>query len=186
MSGKATASHRRTKSADLATAHHEAGHAVAAWQSKGLRAVEKISIESGEGSSGSSQSKWLLKGRNPEFEMNGKIRDRVESEILVGLSGMAAQRKYNRRSARSHHDSGDREKAVGLAMYVAGEGEGLEAYLHWMNLRALGLVNRFWPVVVDLAKTLIVRRKMTGKELRQWLFDWDITKLRGKRESRRE
>ncbi len=169
---------RRKRLAELATAHHEAGHAVAAWMLTGLKAVREISIEPGEGNLGFFRSESLLKGRDPEVELTGATRDRLEDQIIVSLSGRVAQKRFNRHSVRDYHSRSDRQKVIHLASYVGGEGQLLETYLRWMDLRTEGVVVRFWPVVKDLAKTLVTRRHMTGKELRQWFLDWDLTKLR--------
>jgi hypothetical protein len=176
----ADASARRTKSADLATAHHEAGHAVAAWQRKGLKAVRDISIEPRENYAGFSRSESLLKRRDPELDSTGATRDRLEDQIIVCLSGKVAQQRFNRHSVRDYHSRSDRQGAILLAGYVGGEGQLLEAYLRWMNLRTEAFVSWFWPAVADLAETLVDRRRMTGKELQQWFHDWDFRKLRRK------
>jgi hypothetical protein len=175
---------RRTRIQDKAVAYHEAGHAIAAWHIKGLRAVGRISIEPDEDYAGEAVSKWLLKGADPEFNMTARTRLCIENEIMGFLAGGVAQRMFNKRSVRHYHSSSDHREAIDLASYVAGSGRGLQAFLHWLWVCAEDLAKVHWPMIEDLAEELLQRRKIAGKDLRQWLVQWHDDESNRARESR--
>ena len=163
---------RRTKKTEAATAYHEAGHVVAAWQVKGLRGVGAVTIEPGEGYRGRSSSKYMFKNLRPDVEVTPHTRLRIENEILLCLAGPAAQRKFNPRSVRRHHGLGDKKVADELASYVTGTGRQFEAFMNWMWARAEDLVNLHWPTIEDLAAALLDSRKFSGRQMREWLSSW--------------
>lgn len=163
---------QRPRKADRATAYHEAGHVVANWRVKGLKAVGAVSIEPEEDFHGVAISKWMLKGLHPDIEMTDRARARIEDQILTSLAGPAAQRKFKPRSVRHVHGRSDRELAIDLASYVAGSHRQLEAFLKWMWVRAEDLVETNWSTTVDLAATLLERRKLSGRQVQDWLGSW--------------
>jgi hypothetical protein len=163
---------RRSMTLDEAIAYHEAGHVIATWATKGLKAVGGSSIERAEDHEGATSSKWQLKGADLEVAMTPRTRLRIEDEIKTLLAGGIAQRRFNRRSVRHWHGKSDREKAIDLAEYVNHSNEQTEAFLRWMTVITEDLVTRYWQAIEDLAVELVRRRTMSGEALRQWLRDW--------------
>lgn len=159
---------------DRWAAYHEAGHAVAALKIKGLRALERISIdevEKEESNAGGFYSKSLLRDADPRSR-NHRNRIRVEKEIMVAMAGgLAQERKLGSTRVRDHSRS-DMEYAVELALYSNDDKPEAMAFLESLSIRAESLVESSWPMIEALAAELLKRRRMTGKELREWFDQW--------------
>jgi hypothetical protein len=116
------------KSPLWATAYHEAGHAVAAIAyGKGIRRQGAPIVPDAEGALG---SVWMLKhipGDPSAGTLNGRMRLRIEEDVIVKLAGGAAHRKFRPSSVRSYHSRTDNESAIDLLSYVVGDERELKA-----------------------------------------------------------
>lgn len=151
-----------------ATAHHEAGHVVAAWR-LGYRPWS-VTIVPSEGRSG------LAVFNNPLARMqigrvghSDRARLRIERAILISLAGPVAQRAYRPRSFRSWHSSADYVLAADLALHICGSGESAGAFLRWLEIRAKEMVGHDWSVIEALARKLVECRTIEGEALEEML-----------------
>ena len=88
----------RVQSRRVATAFHEAGHAVVAWR-RGLK-VHSATIVPTKDYSGMVRRGSL--GVRLDIDGSNRARLRAESAIVVCLAGPAAQRRHNPRSWRAY------------------------------------------------------------------------------------
>src|SRR5262245_54406910 len=153
---------RRPTAAEIATAYHEAGHALAAWKN-GI-GIRRISIVPKGDKLGRLQRRTPLRAIHFEWDGSDRARMRAEKLIEVSLAGPAAQRRFKPSSFRHCQAHSDHRQAVDLADYLNGNSEQAQLYLRWMERRASDLVANFWPLVEALALVLLERRTMTGKE----------------------
>jgi len=159
---------------DRWAAYHEAGHAVAAMKIKGLKAVGAITIDEikhEQSNHGGFHNKSLLRDVHPASP-SLRARSRVEKEIMVAMAGGLAQgRKFGPAGVRDHSRS-DMEYAVELALYSNDDKPEAKVFLESLSIRAESLVESSWPMIEALAAELLKRRRMTGKELREWFDQW--------------
>ena len=158
------------READLReTAHHEAGHAVAAWWLGQLRKGDYVTVipDPKTGSLGHL--------RNPprfisEMQNSGRGRATLQAEkFVVGcLAGNAASCRHRKMKARRHLAGGrsDRKQAVTVLSHLA-SGKELTAYLYLLQLRAENLVTRFWPEVEAVAQRLLSEKTLTSEQIRE-------------------
>lgn len=160
---------------DMWAAYHEAGHAVAAMKIKGLRAVGAITIDEikhEQSNHGGFHNRNLLRDIHPASP-SLRARIRVEKEIMVALAGGLAEGRRNESRHLDEHSSSDQDYAAKLALYANNVDESAgEAFLRWLVIRADIIVESYWPTVEALAQELLKRRRMTGKELREWFDQW--------------
>lgn len=153
------------------TAHHEAGHAVAAWLLGQLKKGDYVTIipDPKIGSLG------LF--RNParfisELENSGGYSGRATlqaEKFVVGcLAGNAASCRH-RKTKRRYLKGGeqDREQAIEVLSHLVGSNEELKPYFQLLQLRAENLVARFWPEVEAVAKQLLSRKTLTSEQIRE-------------------
>ena len=172
MGGHLSAAARKRRDLE-ATAHHEAGHAVAAiWHDLGFRYVT-INPDQAEGSLGHLLYQPPPKGFNPEVELTPKTRDRIERQIVAAFAGGHAEARFRGR----HNLVGarrDRSQAIDLACYVAGYGRALEKYLDWLWTRSAEFVGSDprWSEITKVARALLDHRRgrLTKMEVREILF----------------
>ncbi len=156
------------RSSDLkrlkATAHHEAGHAVARWY-QGLKFKEaSIVPNSDEGTLGhvlSSLPKWF----DPETDDTARVRLRAEKEIISCFAGQIAEQMFRGHRPRYGAHS-DNQSAMNLGLYFA-SGETLEAFLHFLFLSSRDLVSRRWREIEWVAPELINGRRLTYEGVRE-------------------
>lgn len=154
------------QSALSATAHHEAGHAVAAWTQN--IAVRKISIVKGQGLAGFIHHADIVGGLRPDADRSPRVRLRLEKLVRVSLAGPAAQRKFNARSWRTYHGGEDHRKALDLIDHLSLNEAHAQAYIRLLELEAAHMVEMHWDIIVALAKELIAVRMMTGTAISQF------------------
>jgi hypothetical protein len=153
-----------------ATAHHEAGHAVVAWDQRvGLR---QISIVPDRGAAGRVHHAPIMGRYNPEWDESPQVRVRGERLIRVSLAGMIAQRKFNPRSVRHYHGAGDHAKAADMILRLAEQGEHADTYMKLLEIETRKIVDRWWELIGALATELMIRRRMTGAEANQFIRTW--------------
>ena len=179
---------KRTKKLE-ATAHHEAGHAVAAYQLGQL--IKSVTIIPDDDSYGSvstgpyfSGDEWdHLIGVNSE-DISGDMQHRLENDVLVSLVGPAAQKRFNFLGYRKFHGEQDRKIAMNWLSKLEEDNQILGYYFRMFDLRARNFVQRVtnWGLICHLAETLLVRSTLTGDEVKSVIlagFHVSIEKSRG-------
>jgi hypothetical protein len=141
-----------------ATAHHEAGHAVAAWH-YGMR-FKYVTIEADH----ANQSLGHLMHQMPKwFRPDGDASDRVvlraQRHIIVCFAGQLAEQKFRGRKPRYGMHS-DNQKAVDLAFYLCGSEDTVDAYLHYCWLASRDVVNVRWREIKAVAQGLLRRQTL--------------------------
>ena len=172
------------------TAHHEAGHAVAAYQlGQAIKSVIKpltYAISSGRVSTSPyfSGDEWKqLIGVDSE-DISGDMQQRLENDVLVCLVGPAAQKRFNFFGYRKGHGEQDRKIAMNWLSKLEGDNQILGYYFRMFDLRARNFVQRAtnWGLICHLAETLLVRPTLTGDEVKSVIlegFHVSIEKSRG-------
>jgi hypothetical protein len=145
-----------------ATAYHEAGHAMAAWQleiplGKGKHVLSIVTDGSAQGHC---QYKNMLSCHNIDVSPTGGDRLKMERMAIVKLAGLVAQRRHRPSSLRSWQGSSDFHSAVGLVSCFTGSDRETEAYLNLLQIRAEQIIDRphVWECVEALASTLLERK----------------------------
>lgn len=148
-----------------ATAYHEAGHAVAAMESR-VR-LSSVSIIPDDESYGhcTYSIPWLE--RSPEIENVYKWRYRLENLAVVALSGVAAQELYLG-GEPEHGFENDVDNALDYLNHLSGSDEELRAYFEWIRQRAMVLVSKpvNAAVIGGLAKALLEREELDQEVVR--------------------
>lgn len=159
----------------LPIAYHEAGHAVIAIHlgiGVGRRGVNVIPDENRTGVA------HILKGfaGRPDVEISDRMRLGAEKNALATFAGEAAQRKYRPTSVRSWHASKDRRDIVDLLSYFVPETRELEAYCHWLQIRAENLIKKpeVRAQIQAVAETLVKRSQLKPEEVRT--ICWEVLK----------
>jgi hypothetical protein len=155
------------------TAHHEAGHAVAAYVLG--RAFTRVSIRPDGETLGRCSFRPPGDWFRPDERIDGLTRRRIEERIMISLAGPEAEALY---SGRYDGDAAqeDVERAFQHACFVTtGESEAW-AYLEWLRLRTLNLMNRdgFWASVEELARELLRHEEVSYPRAR-----WTIERVIG-------
>jgi hypothetical protein len=165
---------RRTR-----TAHHEAGHAVAAIL-KGRRFKYVTTIpDDAMGSLGHVQFRIMRAFRPDEASAgcwaldDGRKAKRLDDEVCIQVAGMAAEAIYTgRRNWRGAH--GDYHAAVGLASYRCNGCDGaITAYLKWQAEEAKSLLTRtavHRKCVEAVAERLIEENRLEEGTVRKIVF----------------
>jgi ATP-dependent Zn protease len=106
----------------------------------------------------------------PDIDSPARSRRVVERELISLFAGHAAETIFLGRSSRSSlttlHASDDFQRAVALAQNLCGSDEEVEAYLHWLTVRASNLIEFHWSEVEIVAGALSGKRTINGKEVR--------------------
>jgi hypothetical protein len=155
---------------ERSTAYHEAGHAVAAIaQGVAVRSITIVPSKQ-EGYAGRVQHEDLTRRVNLDTDNSPNIRSRIERQIVVALAGAAAQRKYDRRSWRSFHSSGDYETAANLADAISSSTAASEAFLNWLAIATDDLIATRWVEVEKIAKALLEEKTLSGPRVRELIL----------------
>jgi hypothetical protein len=147
-----------------ASAYHEAGHAVVAVL-LGIRiGKEGASIIPECDTEG-----WvhLRKGfsGNPKYDNNIRVRDGLETRVMISLAGEAAQRHFRPSSVRSDQGMSDRHHAVNELSYLASSPEELEPYLKWLDIRVNRMIACHWKQTATVANALLEKKRLSAKEV---------------------
>ena len=148
-----------------ATAYHEAGHAVAAIESR-VR-LSSVSIIPDDESYGhcTYSIPWLE--RSPEIENVYKWRYRLENLAVVALSGVAAQELYLG-GEPEHGFENDVDDTLDYLNHLSGSDEELRAYFVWIHQRAKVLVGKPMntAIIERLAEALLDRGELDQQAVR--------------------
>jgi hypothetical protein len=153
----------------LATAHHEAGHAVASilWFH---RAFKRVSVVEDDDSWGHVEQPLPGTWFRPDIEVDGRVRRRIEKEVMILWAGPLCEERLTGRFNEALADS-DLRTMEHLASYVTGAAEETAAYIEWLRLRTLGEMHRpgwyFWPCVDALAEALIEQKTFGYRKARE-------------------
>jgi hypothetical protein len=151
-----------------AAAHHEAGHAVAAWW-HGMK-FRRVTIKPDGDSLGHVLLRQFPKWFRPDLEFdNPRVRLRLEHHIIVSFAGQLAEAKFRGRRPRWGMD-GDNQQAVEMAYRVCGSRETAEAYLHYCLLASRDLVNVRWREIQALAAALLERNTLGYQSAAEVIF----------------
>jgi hypothetical protein len=164
MARKENASSRQT----LATAYHEAGHAVVAQHlGRGVRLIELT--PGNEERAGRCHLHRLR--RDPDEGMNDRdLLSWAVPEILISLAGQLAEARFKARNPIRWTHHGDDSNAIDYALKVTqGSTDEATALCSWLFLRARGMVWRdaIWRRIVAVAEELASSGKLTGAEVRR-------------------
>jgi hypothetical protein len=150
-------------------AHHEAGHAVAAW-SVGIEG-KSVSIIPSETYSGVYRPHpGYFAGANPDWDGSPAVQRKLESRALVDFAGAAAQRRFNPKGFRWTHCATDHEHAQDMILRLCGgDAEGEEAKWYWKLIEARA--NSFvripdnWRAIRAVARALLKHRELSGERI---------------------
>lgn len=153
---------KRTIDKLTATAYHEAGHAVIAHE---LRIRFKLVTVKPEADSLGHVLRSHPSNFRPDLSETLKTRDRVERNLVVMLSGLAAERKLTGR----HNWGGageDLRQSVDLASYLFSNAELCGKYLEFIKSFADDIVARRlnWLRIKALAAALLEQETLTESQ----------------------
>ncbi len=178
---------RRELKLDAIAAYHEAGHAVAAVAlGRGVRSLTIVSMNGPDGEVLDGALTTSTPIRNPNSQHDSARLWRAQRELLVIAAGPAAHARYTRRStrfvlvqapckddwnsiAKLLVDLGRSKEIVWCGPEFETEGpvhdieEGLDEIMALADI----LVRCHWSAVKLLARELIEKRTLTGKQIRQ-------------------
>ena len=105
-----------------------------------------------------------LRGFDPAIGWDARWAKRIEREILINLSGIAAEANFSRRWNWAGA-GGDYESSEILAMYVKPSPLEASAYLQARQARAFYDLRskRNWPLVQSVAALLVQHRRVSYK-----------------------
>ena len=146
-----------------ATAYHEAGHAIAAWN-LGYRPTT-ASIVPGGDLVGEVRHENPFPGIDFEFDGSDMTRLKIERAIIICLAGPIAQKRYRQSSWRRWHGAADYAAATELALRACGSSEIANAFLKWLGLRANSLVEDHWNAIERIAIELLKRSTLAHEEI---------------------
>ena len=155
-----------------ATAYREAGHAVMA-HTLGVP-MHGASIVPKGGSLG--HVRFKKPGRLILEEMSGEVtpraQDGIERNIQVAYAGRLTEKMYSGRDNRAGGWS-DYGEMADLALCACSSPGEARAFLKWLELRAAAHLGtrRFKVAVEAVARELLARKTLTGREINKTIID---------------
>jgi hypothetical protein len=159
----------RKPQALAAIAHHEAGHAVAAFFLKlsiGRTGVSIIPDRTRQ-ALGTSHVLSQLRERL-DICVSPRTHVRIENLAVMCLAGDVAERKFYPR--RHFGGQKDQHEAVELLSYISGSNEIITARLKVAALQARGLVELRWQEIAAVAAALMENKTLTADQVRQAIY----------------
>jgi Peptidase family M41 len=149
----------------MATAYHEAGHAVLAY-SLG-RAFTRVSIAADGHTLGRCSFRRPGDWFRPDLRIDGATRRRLEERIMISLGGPESEARYTGRYDEEGAQE-DLERAIDHACFMTDDEAEASAYVVWLRLRTLNLMRRseFWPGVTALAHALLSHEEIGYRRAR--------------------
>jgi hypothetical protein len=155
---------KRTPPDRLATAYHEAGHAVIAYE-LGIP-LQSVTIVPSEDAHGVVRHQDPLRGVRLDIDGSDRARLRTERAIMICFAGPLAQQRHRANSWRGYHGQSDFDLAADLAIRICGSGEEATAFLKWLQLKTKHKVRRSWLKIDQLAQVLLKQGTVTGRKVR--------------------
>lgn len=150
----------------IATAYHEAGHAVAASIRPRARRVSSVSIEPDEFTAGRIH-RCEEAVSEPSSEPIRLDLPQLVDEIVVLLAGPQAELRFT-----GFFDSlganNDYERAISLATKY-GHVLDIDAFMDWLRSESEEFVDAFWPEIERLAEELHDLRTLTEQDVKRLL-----------------
>jgi hypothetical protein len=152
----------------VATAFHEAGHAVVGHQLTG-EVPRKISVIPEGGSVGRIRNRPWPRSFKPLVRMTPLSRQRLEDETVKILSGFEAERRHTGRA--DHHGAAEDFKGakVYAGLIVGDDAEGVAAYIKWCSYLARRAVEWNWEQIGRFARRLADAGELEGRDLKKAL-----------------
>jgi ATP-dependent Zn protease len=162
----------KTTKAEISTAYHEAGHAVAAFFLHLSIGRKGVTIIPDSDTLGAAYVQQQLR-ENPEFSTSPRTHVRIEDYAVMCLAGDAAHKKFHPR--RRFGGQGDLSNAADLLSYISGSKEVVQARMNVAIRCARDLVNCRWKEITAVATDLLEKKTLTGREVkeiivREWGF----------------
>jgi hypothetical protein len=151
----------------LATAHHEAGHAVAAYFT-GLK-FRYVTIAPGKDSLGHLQHGRFPRWFRPDVVSSDRHRLYGERHIVVSFAGQLAEARF-RGSRPRYGMHGDNQNAIEMAFHLCGSKKTAEAYLRYCWCLSDDRVDLRWREITALAAALIERETVSYIEVAEIIF----------------
>ncbi len=144
------------------TAHHEAGHAVAAFSSR--KRIHEVSIRADHdiGVLGYVKSTGGI-GQAITYGEPDRYLRLVTENVTILFAGVVAEQEHTRGRHNWVGARSDRREASSLAGRILSDDE-LPAYLRWLMVRTRALVRWRWCAVDALAQALLVREVVSGRD----------------------
>jgi ATP-dependent Zn protease len=161
-----------------ATAHHEAGHAVAAWRKDFRFRSVTIKPDLSKGTLGYLLHRKHPKWFQPDIDHTDRIVMRIQRHILISFAGQIAEAEFLGRKPRYGMEH-DNQSAVDMASFVTGSVETTEAYLKYCFAASNELIKVNWQNVTAVASALLERETLTYEDVleammpgtKQWVPD---------------
>lgn len=91
----------------------------------------------------------------------------LEKKVRTFLAGRFAQRRFNPRSWRSRHDSGDQQMAMEMLLRASGGSErAASAWMRLLSIQSEDLIEDSWAGVEAVATALTAHRVLPPSEAR--------------------
>jgi len=157
--------------AELATAYHEAVHALLAVL-EGIR-IHQVNVIGGKGYDERVLHDPVVKRSNKQRLETGDIsptlRMQIEAHARVALAGTIAQKKFDPGSLRSYHSTTDNKNAVDLINCLTASVRETEARLNLLSVQAEQRLKIHWPAVRRFVPILLEKRRISGTETKTLL-----------------
>ncbi len=147
-----------------AAAYHEAGHAVVACVEN--IAVKRASILPDHESLGRVLHS-VPDSFRPDIMANCRTRTRAEALILGSLAGPKAEERATGAESSFDSKAGDYHSAMDMALRMTGNAKEAELYFAWLDERTASMVEAKWPLIEAVAKELLSREVLPGREVRR-------------------
>lgn len=150
----------------IATAYHEAGHAVASHVLKYAPKTKKLTIEPEPefGNLGHALA-FFMPSLKPDLEDDLKTMARLEARVIVLLAGPESERKYTGRYNNAGA-AGDHADAADYALRMDSNSTCMAAHREYCRQRAIQLVDHQWKMIEKLAEALLEHKTLNGKQVR--------------------
>ena len=148
----------------LAIAHHEAGHAVAAFRAG--REIREVCISAATDDpmyDGNIQHDNPLYGQHIG-DGDERLSDYYDGELIIALAGPEAEHRHN---SGARIAGNDLDVAQEILDRFVGSRVERERYLRLMQRETRGLVNREWPAIERVAAALLRHGRLTGGQVAQ-------------------
>lgn len=148
-----------------ATAHHEAGHAIALWHfGRGFKRVT-VDPDQSKATLGHLLHHKMPKWVDPETGFSGRIRLYLERRIIVCFAGQIAEAKFLGRQPRYGMEQ-DNDQAIDFASsLLGGQQDTFDAYIRYCWLTTRDIVNLHWRDIEAVAVALVERKTLQHRDV---------------------